>query len=92
MTKLTIETDTPETATILIEIMCEVERAERKYPDWPSCNVKRAAIILEEAGELIREANQLDEGKGSITNLRTETIQTAATCIRMLKSLKADQS
>ena len=91
MTRLTIETDTPETATTLIEIMSEVERAENKFPVWPTCNVKRAAIILEEAGELIREANLLDKGKGSVINLRTEIIQTAAMCIRMLKFLKDDQ-
>jgi hypothetical protein len=87
MTELKIKTDSPEAAVILIEILSEVQRAETKYPNWPECNVKRAAIVLEEAGELIREANQLDEGTGSFSNLRTEAIQTAAMCIRLLKHL-----
>lgn len=87
MTELKIKTESPEAAVIIIEILSEVNRAENKYPTWPECNVKRAAIVMEEAGELIREANLLDEGKGSVSNLRTEAIQTAAMCVRLLRHL-----
>lgn len=91
MTTVKITTESPEMATLLIEILMEVEQAKLKHPYWPDDNVKRAAIILEEAGEIIREANSLDEGKGDYMNLRTEIIQTAGTCLRMLNYLNEDQ-
>jgi len=72
---------------ILTAILFEIESAESKYPIWPECHIRRAAIVAEEAGELIREANLLSEGKGNIENLKTEAIQTAATAIRFLKLL-----
>ena len=75
---------------ILFEILNELERAEINHPLWPKCNIKRSAIMLEEAGEVIREANCIDEGKGSIENLKIELTQTAAMCIRMLKEIKND--
>lgn len=69
-----------------------MNRAKAKHPQWPTDNVKRAAIVLEEAGEVIREANQLDEGKGSLTGLRNELIQCAGTCLRMLDVLNEDEA
>lgn len=90
-TTLKIVTETPESAMAIMEIMMEVERAIKKHPEWPNCNIKRAAIVIEEAGELIREANLLDEGKGDLENLRTEAIQVAATAIRMLRALQGDK-
>ncbi len=84
---LKITTESPEMAMIIINVMTEMERAEILHPVWPECNVKRSAIILEEAGELIREANLLDEGKGDVMDLKNEIIHCAATCLRMLKEL-----
>lgn len=82
-----VKVDNPEDAAILIAILSELRSAERKHPNWPDCNIKRAAIVMEEAGELVKEANQIDEGKGSHFNLRQEAIQTAAMAIRMIKNL-----
>lgn len=91
MTEIRMLVDSPETAAFLIAIVEEGKRAETKHPHWPTDNVKRAAIVGEESGELLREANLLDEGIGSVANLTIETIQTAATCLRMYKAIKNDE-
>jgi hypothetical protein len=91
MTDLKITLSTPELASIIVSVLEEMNRAQKKHPDWPIDNVKRAAIVCEEAGEVIREANMIDEGKGSIESLRTELIQCACTCIRMLHELRYDE-
>ncbi len=79
-----IETNSPEQATLFIEILAEIERATIKHPNWPLSPVERAAIVAEEAGEVIREANHIREGGGDPDLLRMELIQTAGTCIRMI--------
>lgn len=86
-TTIKITTDSPQTACLLMEINMEVERAEKKHPMWPEDNAGRALIILEEAGEIAKAINDGDHG-----NLRTEIIQTAATCIRFLKALQVDEA
>lgn len=75
---------------ILSELTEEVNAATEKHPVWPKDNVHRAAIVAEEAGEVVREANHLLEGHGSIDLLRMELIQTGATVIRMLDQLDND--
>lgn len=92
MVELNINVPTPEFAATIVSVLSEMNRAQRKHPHWPTDNVKRAAIVLEEAGEVIREANQLDEGKGSLTDLRNELIQCAGTCLRMLDVLNEDEA
>ena len=87
MTTLSITTESPEAATLLMEIMMEVERAHQKHPKWPDCPIKQIAIVSEESGELTRAGNQLDEGKGTFEEIRTEAIQTAAVTIRFLMQL-----
>ena len=81
--KITIET--PEDAVLLIAIFDEMKIAKAKHPIWPEDVVSQAAIVMEEAGEVIREANHIREGHGNFNDLRKELIQTAGTCIRMLK-------
>lgn len=88
MTTIKITTEKPEVAALLIDIMIEVERAEAKHPIWPTCHIKQIAIIAEEAGELIREGNLIDEGAGTFAQARKEAIETAATCIRFLTRIK----
>jgi hypothetical protein len=75
---------------IVADVMLEVSRASKKHPDWSPDNVYRASIIGEEAGEILRAANMITEGQGSIKDLREEVVQTAATCIRMLQFLEQD--
>lgn len=72
------------------EIIAEVFRAEAKHPFWPSDIIHQAAIVAEESGELVRAS--LNHHYESFTTesyqeIRKEAIQTAATCIRLLKNL-----
>jgi NTP pyrophosphatase (non-canonical NTP hydrolase) len=72
---------------IINEIVEEVKRAETKHPHWPDNPIEAAAITCEESGELIRAALQLKYEGGDKESVRKEAIQTAATCIRLLKNL-----
>lgn len=87
MTEFKILTKTPEAASILMQIMMEVDRATVKHPVWPECHVKQIAFVAEEAGELVRAGNQVDEGAATFTDVKTEAIHTAATAIRLLLKL-----
>lgn len=91
MTYLNLTLPTPELASIVVSVLEEMHRAQKKHPECPTDNVKRAAIVCEEAGEVIREANMIDEGKGSVESLKIELIQCAGTCIRMLNELSQDE-
>lgn len=75
---------------ILNEIQNELERAKELHPKFPSGYVRMTAIMSEEAGEAVREANRLadHEDGASVDALKTELIQTAAMCIRCLEKLK----
>lgn len=75
-----------ETA-ITTAVLTELQRAEAKY-SWKNNNlIKQALVVLEEAGEVAQAVNNLDEKNGTIEQVRTELIQTAAMCFRMLKGL-----
>jgi len=69
------------------EITEEVIRAKKKHPHWPDDIVHQAAIVNEESGELIRAAIQYQYEGADKEEIRKEAIQTAATCIRLLKNL-----
>lgn len=80
---------------ILNTIISEVDRAESLYPVWPAPgrrgdHVAAASILLEEAGEVLKAANNYDmHGRGSTAEMREEAIQTAAMAIRFLSNLDA---
>ncbi len=65
----------------------EMARAEKKFPEWPIFMVDGAAIVAEEAGELLRAALQVRYEHGSLENVKIEAIQTATMAIRFLKNL-----
>ena len=74
-------------AAIIAAVLTEVASAEAKY-SWKNNNlIKQALVVLEEAGEVAQAVNNLDEKNGTIEQVRTELIQTAAMCYRMLKGL-----
>lgn len=79
-----------ELATNLMHVLSELENAKIKHPEFPQDNVKRAAIMMEEAGEAIREANHFDEGRGDLDQFKIELCQTAAMCLRTLESLSIE--
>jgi hypothetical protein len=73
--------------SIMAEIITEVARAENKHPNWPTDLVYAATIVAEENGELTRAALQYEAESGQLSAVRTGAIQTAATCIRLIKNL-----
>ncbi len=80
---------------ILGDILTELKRAKKKHPSWPDHIVARAAVVGEEAGELIRAAlnhkyeSPTPEQKAEWKEeMRKEAIHTAATAIRFLEALK----
>lgn len=72
---------------IIAEIFCEVERAEKKHPEWPTDLVYMDQIINEEKGEATRAVLQHVMEGGELCEVRKELIETAAMCVRMLKNL-----
>lgn len=77
---------------VLAQIFSEVERAEKLHPDWPTNPIHQAAIVMEEAGELIRACNCYSETKTGKKDIATEAVQTAASAIRFLKNLELEKS
>lgn len=75
--------------TVALAVLNELERAKKKHPEFPSGIVRQVAIMAEEAGEAIREANNIEYGQnGDLDALRTELIQTAAMCLRVIENMK----
>ena len=76
----------------LTQILSEVERAEKLHPAWPTNPIHQAAIVIEEAGELIRACNCYSETKTGKKDVATEAVQTAASAIRFLKNLELEET
>lgn len=72
---------------IFYEVSKEIEKAQSKFPFWPSDIIHAAAIVNEESGELIRAALQQKYESGTIIECKKEAIQTAAMAIRFLINL-----
>ena len=79
----------PVEIPLVHEILVELKRAEKIHPVWPDDPIYAAAIISEEAGEVVKAVNNAVTGKkdGKDSDYRTEAIQCAAMCIRFLKNL-----
>lgn len=76
----------------LAQIFSEVERAEKLHPDWPTNPIHQAAIVTEEAGELLQASLNHNERRGSKKAMITEAIHTAASVIRFLKNIKEEST
>jgi len=68
-------------------ILDELILALRKWPNWTEDVVHGAAILGEEAGEVLRAALRLTYEGGSVDDLRREVCQCGAMCLRMLRHL-----
>jgi hypothetical protein len=68
----------------------ELERADLKFPDWPTDPVHALGILSEEYGELSKEVLQMvyEPHKTSLKEIEAEAVQTAAMAIRFLISLE----
>ncbi len=92
MYEVKIKTETPELGSALIAVLEELKRGKEKHPNYPENNIYRASIMMEEAGEVIRAVNQLElESIATITDVKIEIIQTAATCFRFLESIALEE-
>jgi len=65
----------------------ELERAERKFPAFPTDPIHAAAIVVEEAGELQRAALQVTYERGNRIALKEEIEQVGAMAYRFLLNL-----
>ena len=81
MTAPTYTTDAEAVAAIL----AEVARARRKHPAWPADIIHQAAIVAEEAGELVRASLDTVYFYHPTDERAKEAIHTAATAIRLLR-------
>lgn len=79
------DTDTFIENMVINMILDEVKRAETKHPKFAADPVHRAAVVCEEAGELVRASLQYEYERGPLSEVLKEAIQTAATCVRILK-------
>ncbi len=66
----------------------ELKRAKSIHPNWPKDPIHQAAIITEEAGEVLQAANNYVYHTASQDKIREEVIQTAAMCLRWLENNK----
>jgi len=77
---------------VLEAIFLELGKAEERHPFWPTDKVHAAAIVTEEAGELLQAANSYEEtaDKDYLNDMRKEAIQTACVSIRFLLNLEIE--
>lgn len=80
---------TPYNNEKLAPIFLELERATKKFPEWPNDPIHATLVIGEEFGELTKEVLQMtyEPEKTSYEKVRMEAIQTAAMTIRFILSL-----
>jgi hypothetical protein len=65
-------------------IRAELERAERKFPKFPTDPVHAAAVVVEEAGKLQKAALELTYEDGGWAQVFEEAIHTGAMALRFL--------
>lgn len=76
-----------ESIEALALILSELAQARAKHPQWPVDVIHAAAILAEEAGEVVKAALDMTYDGGSVEDVRTELAQTGAMCLRMLVNL-----
>lgn len=74
---------------VLHEVDAEIKRAREKFPDWPVSEIEGAAIVVEEAGEVVQAALNRRPHDPHFADtprekVKKELIQTAAMAVRML--------
>jgi hypothetical protein len=78
-------------------IIVELEKALKKHPDWPKDKIHCAAILGEEAGELIQASIDFEYAKSfksksnSYKNMKIEAAQVGAMAIRFLVNIDKNE-
>lgn len=65
-------------------IIVELDRATRQHPEWPDDIIHAAAVIMEEAGELMKACLDLVYFGGSERSVRNEVVSVAAMAERFM--------
>jgi len=80
--------------SIIDTVFDELWRASEAFPDWPEDYVHAAAIVSEEAGELLQAANNLvhEQKPSSVRDMKKEAIQTAAMAVRFIINLPEEEA
>lgn len=65
-------------------IIVELDRAMRQHPEWPTDIIHAAAVIMEEAGELMKACLDLVYFGGSERSIRNEVVSVAAMAERFM--------
>ena len=74
-------------ATHIVQILGELERAEKLHPNFPADLIHQVAIMSEESGETMQAAlNHVYHGDEK-AKVKAELIQTGAMVLRCLKNL-----
>ncbi len=68
----------------------EMKAARIKHPTFPTDIVKMTALVAEEAGEAMKEANNIDEGKGNYEQLKIELYQNIGVAFRQLSQMRGE--
>jgi len=71
-------------------IIVELDRATRQHPEWPDDIIHAAAIIMEEAGELMKACLDLVYFGGSERSVRNEVVSVAAMAERFMLHFPED--
>ena len=67
----------------------ELDSAMKKHPETDNFDINKMALVMtEEAGEVAKAVLQYQDEDGDMEDVRSELIQTAAMCVRMLLATK----
>ena len=69
-------------------VLTELERAQALHPEWPRDPVHQAAIVAEEAGELVQASLNHHYDNGTPNRMVTEAVHTAAVALRFLINME----
>jgi hypothetical protein len=69
---------------VAARVFLEMYNAERKFPTFPVDPIHAAAVVEEEAGELIQAALQFTYEGGSVDAMAKEAVQVGAMALRFL--------
>ena len=75
-----VEKDVKKCKSVYKLIKAERKRQNKLHPNFAKSEPERIAILLEEVGEVAKAYND-----GDVENYKTELIQVAAVCVRMIE-------
>lgn len=87
MKQISFLTDDNKTSEAIGMVIDGLDEAEAKHPEFPSDPVHMAAILAEEAGEVVKATNNFYWHRGDIEEVRKELAHAGAMVLRMLLHL-----